>query len=98
MDAYIYDAVRTPRGKGKSSGSLHQATPVSLASTVLRAIRERNRLDTSLVDDVVLGCVEMTGGQGGDIAGSAVLAAGYADSVAGGTVSRFFSAGPEACN
>ncbi len=97
-EAYIYDAVRTPRGRGKSSGSLHQSTPLSLASTVLRAIRDRSRLDTSLVDDVVLGCVEATGEQGADIARSAVLDAGYADSVAGVTVGRFCASGLEACN
>jgi len=97
-EAFIYDAVRTPRGRGKPSGALHQATPVSLASTVLRAIRERNRLDTSLVDDVVLGCVEATGEQGGDIARAAVLDAGYAETVAGVTVSRFCASGLEACN
>ena len=97
-EAYIYDAVRTPRGKGKASGALHQATPVSLASAVLRSVRERNRLETSLVDDVVLGCVEATGEQGGDIARAAVLDAGYAETVAGVTVSRFCASGLEACN
>src|SRR5260370_12990386 len=97
-EAYIYDAVRTPRGKGKSSGSLHQSTPVSLASAVLKAIRERNNLDTTLVDDVVLGCVEITGEQGADIARTAVLDAGYAETVAGVTVSRFCASGLEACN
>ena len=56
-EAYIYDAVRTPRGRGKSDGSLHEVTPINLATTVLKAVRDRNNLDTSLVDDVVLGCV-----------------------------------------
>jgi acetyl-CoA C-acetyltransferase len=97
-EAYIYDAVRTPRGKGKASGALYQCTPVALASTVLRAIQQRTRLDTALVDDVVLGCVEATGEQGGDIARSAVLHAGYAETVAGVTVSRFCASGLEACN
>ena len=97
-EAYIYDAVRTPRGKGKAAGALYQCTPVSLASTVLRAIQQRNRLDTTLVDDVILGCVEATGEQGGDIARSAVLHAGYAETVAGVTVSRFCASGLEACN
>jgi acetyl-CoA C-acetyltransferase len=97
-EAFIYDAVRTPRGKGKAAGALCQCTPVSLASTVLRAIQQRNGLDTALVDDVILGCVEVTGEQGGDIARSAVLHAGYAETVAGVTVSRFCSSGLEACN
>jgi acetyl-CoA C-acetyltransferase len=97
-EAYIYDAVRTPRGRGKASGALYQCTPVSLASTVLRAVQQRNRLDTALVDDVALGCVEATGEQGCDIARSAVLQAGYAETVAGVTVSRFCASGLEACN
>ena len=97
-EAFIYDAVRTPRGKGKAAGALCQCTPVSLASTVLRAIQQRSGLDTALVDDVILGCVEVTGEQGGDVARSAVLHAGYAETVAGVTVSRFCSSGLEACN
>jgi acetyl-CoA C-acetyltransferase len=97
-EAFIYDAVRTPRGKGKATGALAQSTPVSLASTVLRAIQKRNGLDTALVDDVILGCVEVTGEQGGDIARSAVLLAGYAQTTAGVTVSRFCASGLEACN
>ena len=97
-EAYIYDAVRTPRGKGKPSGALYQCTPVSLASIVLRAIQQRNGLDTALVDDVVLGCVETTGEQGADIARSAVVHAGYAEIAAGVTVSRFCASGLEACN
>ena len=97
-EAFIYEAVRTPRGKGKAAGALCQCTPVSLASTVLRAIQQRSGLDTALVDDVILGCVEVTGEQGGDVARSAVLHAGYAETVAGVTVSRFCSSGLEACN
>ena len=97
-EAFIYDAVRTPRGKGKAAGALCQCTPVSLASAVLRAIQQRSGLDTALVDDVILGCVEVTGEQGGDVARSAVLHAGYAETVAGVTVSRFCSSGLEACN
>ena len=97
-EAFIYDAVRTPRGKGKAAGALCQCTPVSLASTVLRAIQQRSGLDTALVDDVILGCVEVTGEQGGDVARSAVLHAGYRETVAGVTVSRFCSSGLEACN
>jgi acetyl-CoA C-acetyltransferase len=97
-EAYIYDAVRTPRGKGRPSGALYPCTPVSLAATVLRAIRDRNRLNLVWVDDVILGCVEVTGEQGGDIARSAVLLAGYARTTAGVTVSRFCASGLEACN
>ena len=67
-DAFIFDALRTPRGKGKQGGALNQATPIHLAATVLRALRERNDLDTSKLDDVVLGCVEPVGEQGADIA------------------------------
>src|SRR3546814_11736089 len=72
-DALIYDAVRTPRGKGKKDGSLHQVTPIELIATCLRAIETRNHLDTSLVDDVVLGCVTPIGEQGADIARVAAL-------------------------
>ncbi len=97
-DAYIYDAVRTPRGKGKASGSLHEVTPVRLASHVLEQLRDRNDLDTSHVDDVVLGCVEPVGEQGADIARTAVLQAGYDESVSGIQVNRFCSSGLDAVN
>ena len=72
-DAYIYDAVRTPRGKGRKDGSLHEVTPVRLAVTALQALRDRNKLDTQLVDDVVLGCVMPIGEQGADIARTAAV-------------------------
>jgi acetyl-CoA C-acetyltransferase len=97
-DAFIFDAVRTPRGKGRSSGALHGNTPISLAITALQALRERNQLDTSFVDDVILGCVEPAGEQGADIARVAVIAAGYHESVAGVQVNRFCASGLEACN
>ena len=97
-DAYIFDALRTPRGKGKQGGLLNQATPIHLAATALRALRERNNLDTSKVDDVVLGCVEPVGEQGADIARVAALYADYAISAPGVTVSRFCASGLEACN
>ena len=97
-EAFIFDAVRTPRGKGKQGGSLNQATPIHLAATVLRAIRERNSLDTAHVDDVVLGCVEPVAEQGADIARVAALYADYAVTVPGVTVSRFCASGLEACN
>lgn len=98
MEAYIYDAVRTPRGKGKKDGSLHGVTPLRLAETALRAIRDRNQLDTALVDDVVLGCVEPVGEQGACIGRVAVLAAGYAETTAGVQINRFCASGLEACN
>ena len=97
-EAYIYDAVRTPRGKGKKSGSLHEITSLSLATQVLQAIRDRNELDPSKVDDVVLGCVSPVGEQGADIARVAVLNAEYAETTAGVQVDRFCASGLEACN
>ncbi|WP_343619689.1 acetyl-CoA C-acetyltransferase [Ralstonia sp.] len=98
MEAYIYDAVRTPRGKGKKDGSLHGVTPLRLAATSLRAIRDRNQLDTAFVDDVVLGCVEPVGEQGACIGRVAVLSAGYAETTAGVQINRFCASGLEACN
>ena len=97
-DAFIYDHVRTPRGKGKKDGSLHQATPVWLLSTLLRALQQRLALDTALVDDVVLGCVTPVGEQGADIARTAVLDADWAQTVAGVTQSRFCASGLESVN
>jgi acetyl-CoA C-acetyltransferase len=97
-EAYIYDAVRTPRGKGKKSGSLHEITSLSLATQVLQAIRDRSELDTSKVDDVVLGCVSPVGEQGADIARVAVLNAEYAETTAGVQIDRFCASGLEACN
>jgi acetyl-CoA C-acetyltransferase len=94
----IYDHVRTPRGKGKKDGSLHQATPVWLLRGLLRSLQQRLDLDTALVDDVVLGCVTPVGEQGADIARTAVLDAGWAESVAGVTLSRFCASGLEAVN
>ena len=97
-EAYIYDAVRTPRGKGKASGSLHTITSIELATQVLEAVRDRNDLDTSKVDDVIMGCVTPVGEQGSDIARTAVLNAGYAQSVGGVQVDRFCASGLEAVN
>ena len=96
--AYIYDHLRTPRGKGKKDGSLHQASPVWLLRTLLQALQQRNLLDTALVDDVVLGCVTPVGEQGADIARTAVLDAEWAQSVAGVTQSRFCASGLESVN
>jgi acetyl-CoA C-acetyltransferase len=97
-EAYIYDHVRTPRGNGKADGALHEVTPVELASQALRAIRDRNELDTSVVDDVVLGCVSPVGEQGADIARIAALNADYAESVPGKQINRFCASGLEAVN
>jgi acetyl-CoA C-acetyltransferase len=97
-EAYIYDAVRTPRGKGKNTGSLHEITSLQLATQALKAIKERNNLDTSKVDDVILGCVTPIGEQGSDIARIAVLNADYSETTAGLQVDRFCASGLEACN
>ncbi len=98
MEAYIYDAVRTPRGKGKKDGSLYGTTPLELAATPLRALRERNQLNTALVDDVVLGCVTPVGELGACIGRVAVLAADYDQSVSGVQINRFCASGLEAVN
>ena len=98
-DAYIYDAIRTPRGRGKSSGSLHEVKPVTLVAGLLQELARRNNLkDTSLVDDVVLGCVTAVGDQGADIAKVASLVAGWDEDVAGVTLNRFCASGAEAVN
>ncbi len=97
-DAYIFDAVRTPRGKGRKDGALHEITALSLATQVLQNLRDRNNLDTAMVDDVVLGCVAPVGEQGSDIARIAVLNADYAESTAGVQINRFCASGLEACN
>lgn len=97
-DAYIYDHVRSPRGKGRASGALHEVTPIDLAAQVLNALRERNELDTSKVDDVILGCVSPVGEQGSCIARMAVLNADYDQSVPGKQLNRFCASGLEAIN
>ena len=97
-DAFIYDHVRTPRGKGKPDGSLHEATALKLATTALQAIRARNNLDTHLVDDVILGCVDPVGEAGGDIARAAALSADYCDHVPGVQINRFCASGLDAVN
>jgi len=97
-EAFIYDHVRSPRGRGKSDGSLHAITPINLLSQVLIALRERNNLDTSLLDDVIMGCVAPVGEQGADIARIAVLEADYAESVPGKQLNRFCASGLEAVN
>jgi acetyl-CoA C-acetyltransferase len=97
-DAYIYDAVRSPRGRGKKDGSLHEVTSLSLSAQMLNALRDRNALDTSLVEDVIWGCVTPVGEQGGEIARSAVLYAGWDERVPGLHINRFCASGLEAVN
>jgi acetyl-CoA C-acetyltransferase len=97
-DAYIYDHVRTPRGRGKPDGSLHEVTALRLAETALRALKERSNLDTRAVDDVVLGCVDPVGEAGGDIARAAALVADYGDHVPGVQINRFCASGLDAVN
>ena len=97
-EAYIYDAIRTPRGKGKNTGSLHELSPVKLASKTLKKIKERNNLDTKLIDDVVLGCLHPVNEQGSDIARIAVLDADFDQAVPGTQIDRFCASGLEACN
>jgi acetyl-CoA C-acetyltransferase len=97
-DAFIYDHVRTPRGRGKKDGSLHEVTALSLASQVLGAIKTRNELEQGQVDDVILGCVDPVGEAGGDIARMAALRAGYGNSVPGVQINRFCASGLDAVN
>lgn len=97
-DAYIFDHVRSPRGRGRPNGALHEITPVNLMTQVLSALRERNNLDTTYLDDVVLGCVSPVGEQGACIARTAVLNADYALTVPGKQLNRFCASGLEAVN
>jgi acetyl-CoA C-acetyltransferase len=97
-DAFIYDHVRTPRGRGKPDGALHEVTALSLAAQTLAALRDRNELDTKRVDDVVLGCVDPIGEAGGDIARAAALVAGYGNEVPGVQINRFCASGLDAIN
>ena len=97
-DAYIYDHVRSPRGRGKQGGSLNPITPINLASQVLVALRDRNGLDTSILDDVILGCVTPVGEQGANIARAAAINADYAETVPGKQINRFCASGLEAVN
>jgi acetyl-CoA C-acetyltransferase len=95
-EAFVFDHVRTPRGKGKADGSLHEVTAVRLASTVLKSIRDRSDLDASQLDDVVLGCVDPVGEASGDIARSAAIAAGFGEKVPGIQINRFCASGLDA--
>ncbi len=96
--AYIYEAVRTPRSKGKQDGSLHEVKPIDLAAGLLREIQSRHDLDTARVDDVIMGCVMPVGEQGGCIAKAITMAAGWDESVAGVQLDRFCASGLEAVN
>nr|WP_221301785.1 acetyl-CoA C-acetyltransferase [Zhongshania antarctica] len=96
--AYIFDAIRTPRSKGKAGGSLHEVKPMALAGGLLRELQQRNDLDTSAVDDVILGCVTPVGEQGSCIAKAAVQYAGWDESVPGFQLDRFCASGLEAVN
>ncbi|NNK37677.1 MAG: acetyl-CoA C-acetyltransferase [Xanthomonadales bacterium] len=97
-EAYIYDHVRSPRGRGKQGGSLNSITPMNLATQVLVALRDRNELDTSILDDVILGCVSPVGEQGANVARVAAICADYAESVPGKQINRFCASGLEAIN
>ena len=97
-EAYIFDAVRTPRGKGKKDGALYSVKPVQLIAGLLNALQTRNDLDTSQVDDIVLGCVTPVGDQGADIAKTAAMVADWDVSVAGVQLNRFCASGLEAVN
>ncbi|MTD10739.1 acetyl-CoA C-acetyltransferase [Acinetobacter sp. YIM 103518] len=97
-EAYIIDAIRTPRGKGKKDGSLYEVKPISLLTTLLNELKDRHQLDTSKVDDIVLGCVTPIGDQGADIAKIAAIAAGWDNDVAGVQINRFCASGLEAVN
>jgi acetyl-CoA C-acetyltransferase len=97
-DAFIYDHVRTPRGRGKVDGALHEVTALNLASQALGSIKSRNNLDSTLVDDVVMGVVDPVGEAAADIARTAALVAGYGDSVAGVQINRFCASGLDAVN
>ena len=97
-DAFIYDHVRTPRGRGKPDGALHEVTTLALAAHVLKALQHRNAFDPALIDDVVLGCVDPVGEAGGDIARAAALVAGYGVTVPGVQINRFCASGLDAVN
>jgi acetyl-CoA C-acetyltransferase len=97
-EAFIFDHARTPRGKGKKDGSLHEVPAVRLSARTLEALRERNGMDTKLVDDVILGCVDPVGEAGSDIARAAVFEAGYDNTVPGMQINRFCASGLDAVN
>ena len=97
-EAFVFDHIRTPRGRGKPDGALHEVAPIRLVSQVLGAIRDRNELDTAAVEDIILGCVTPVGEQGANIARVAAIEAGYAENVPGKQINRFCASGLEAIN
>ncbi|SHF93759.1 acetyl-CoA C-acetyltransferase [Microbulbifer donghaiensis] len=97
-EAFIYDAIRTPRGKGKPGGALYEVKPVTLLANLLRELQQRTQLDTQRVDDVVMGCVTPIGDQGADIAKTAALVAGWDWDIGGVTLNRFCASGASAVN
>lgn len=97
-EAYIFDAIRTPRGRGKATGALHEVKPITLLSNLLKTLEQRNNLNTQHVDDIVMGCVTPIGDQGADIAKTAAIAAGWNDNLGGVTINRFCASGLEAVN
>ncbi len=97
-DAFIYDAIRTPRGKGRADGSLHEVTAVRLSALVLDALKERSELDTQAIEDVIWGNVTQVGEQGGCLARTAVMASGFDEQVPGLAINRFCASGMEAVN
>ncbi|MEA2857711.1 MAG: acetyl-CoA C-acetyltransferase [Methylobacteriaceae bacterium] len=97
-EAFIFDHVRTPRGRGKPDGSLHEVSTLNLAAAALKSVRDRNDLDTHLVDDVVMGCVDPVGEAGSCVPRIAALAAGYGDHVPGIQINRFCASGLDAVN
>jgi acetyl-CoA C-acetyltransferase len=97
-EAFIFDAIRTPRSRGKADGSLNEAKPVELAAGLLRELRQRHDLDTGRVGDVILGCADPLSEQGGAIGKTAAMVAGYADSVSGMQIDRYCGSGLEAVN
>ncbi len=97
-EAFIYDAVRTPRGKGKKDGALYTTKAVDLLSATFSAVQNRNQLDTVLVEDAIIGCVTQSWEQSGDIGKAAAIHSGYNNSVAGVTLNRFCGSGLEAIN
>jgi acetyl-CoA C-acetyltransferase len=97
-EAFIYDAVRTPRGRGKPDGALHEVSTLGLAVTALKAIKTRNHLSGAEIDDVIMGCVDPVGEAGGDIARASALAAGYGDTAPGVQINRFCASGLDAVN
>ena len=98
MDAYIYDAIRTPRGRGKNTGALYEVRPIDLLARLFSALQSRNHLDTSQVDDVIIGCVTPTADQGANIAKAALMYAGWDDIVPGIQINRFCASGLDAIN